>query len=120
MEKTIVIKNTGKEAAAEVGIELVRDDYYLLGTDNDVLLFPGEEKKLHFLLIPKHAGTFLEVENYSVPVRKKESDNNQNERRSPTTPSIHTRTSGTDIRYNISTNLRGEALENWDVRVTVL
>lgn len=120
VEKTIVIKNTGKEAAAEVGIELVRDDYYLLGTDNDVLLFPGEEKKLHFLLIPKHAGTFLEVENYRVTDRKKESDNNQNERRSPTTPSIHTRTSGTDIRHNMSMDLPEKALENWDVRVTVL
>lgn len=63
LEKTLVLKNTGKEAAAEVGIELVRDDYYLLGTDNYVLLFPGEEIKMQYLLIPKFAGTFLEVEN---------------------------------------------------------
>lgn len=91
VEKTIVIKNTGKEAAAEVGIELVRDDYYLLGTDNDVLLFPGEEKRLYFLLIPKIAGTFLEVENYKD--EKNMSDHNQNK---------------VDDR------------ENWDVRVTVL
>lgn len=66
LEKTLVLKNTGTGAAAEVGIELVTDDYYLLGTDNYVLLFPGEERKIQFLLIPKTAGTFLEVENQNV------------------------------------------------------
>jgi len=60
----VTVKNTGKRAALDAGCELIGNQYYLLGKDNDRILFPQEERTFMFTLIPKHAGTFLEKENY--------------------------------------------------------
>lgn len=63
IRKKVWIKNTGDKMAVQAGIELVEDGYWMLGNDNYVVLSPGEERCLTFLLIPKQAGTFLDVEN---------------------------------------------------------
>lgn len=60
----VTVKNTGERAALDTGCELAGNQYYLLGEDNDRVLFPGEERTFVFTLIPKLAGTFLEQENY--------------------------------------------------------
>lgn len=60
----VTMQNTGPGAVLDAGLELKGNQYYLLGSDNDVVLFPGEKKTLHFTLIPKRAGTFLETENW--------------------------------------------------------
>lgn len=58
------IRNAGPRAVLDAGLELKGNRYYLLGNDNDVVLFPGEERTLYMTLIPKRAGTFLETENW--------------------------------------------------------
>ncbi len=63
--KTVTLKNLGKEVAIDVGLELKQDNYYLIGDDNYIILFPNEEKELNFILIPKKSGAFLDIENYN-------------------------------------------------------
>ena len=59
----MTVKNTGKRAALDAGIELAGEGYALLGTDNDRILFPGEERTFAFLAIPKSCGGFAETQN---------------------------------------------------------
>lgn len=61
--KKVWITNTGSKMVVQAGIELEEDGYWMLGNDNYIVLAPGEERCLTFLLIPKQAGTFLDVEN---------------------------------------------------------
>lgn len=56
--------NTGDRAVLDAGIALSGNQYYLLGSDNDRVLFPGEERTFSFVLIPKKSGGFSESENY--------------------------------------------------------
>ncbi len=60
---SVTVKNTGKRAALDAGIELAGEGYALLGTDNDRILFPGEERTFAFLAIPKSCGGFAETQN---------------------------------------------------------
>ena len=61
--KKVWITNTGSKMVVQAGIELEEDGYWMLGNDNYIVLAPGEERCLTFLLIPKQAGTFLDAEN---------------------------------------------------------
>ena len=56
--------NTGERAVLDAGIALAGNQYYLLGSDNDRVLFPGEERSFSLALIPKKSGGFSESENY--------------------------------------------------------
>lgn len=56
--------NTGERAVLDAGIALAGNQYYLLGSDNDRVLFPGEERSFSLVLIPKKSGGFSESENY--------------------------------------------------------
>lgn len=64
LRAVVTVKNTGKRAALDAGCELQGNQYYLLGEDNDRILFPQEERTYVFWLIPKRAGTFLENEKH--------------------------------------------------------
>lgn len=59
----ITLKNTGNRAVLDAGIGLVSEGHALLGTDNDRILFPGEQRTFQFLLIPKNGGGFAEAGN---------------------------------------------------------
>ena len=59
----ITLKNTGNRAVLDAGIGLLSEGYALLGTDNDRILFPGEQRTFQFLLIPKNSGGFAEAGN---------------------------------------------------------
>lgn len=61
------LKNTGDRAVMEAGVWLEGDSHCLLGSDNYVTLFPGQERELSFLLIPYAAGPF-EIEKYDGSV----------------------------------------------------
>lgn len=63
----ITLKNTGKRAVLDAGIELASEGYALLGSDNDRVLFPGEERTFEYLLIPKNSGGFAEKQNVEMP-----------------------------------------------------
>lgn len=55
-----VLYNAGARAVLEAGVSLKGDSCLLLGDDNYVTLFPGERRKLTFLLIPKAGSVFEE------------------------------------------------------------
>lgn len=59
----ITLKNTGNRAVLDAGVGLLTEGYALLGTENDRVLFPGEERTFGYLLIPKNSGGFAEVQN---------------------------------------------------------
>lgn len=59
----ITLKNTGGRPVLDAGIELLTEGYALLGTDNDRVMFPGEEYTLRYLMIPKNSGGFAEIQN---------------------------------------------------------
>lgn len=65
-----VLYNAGARAVLEAGIALAGDSFLLFGNDNDVTLFPGERRKLTFLLIPRAARVFEE----QSPADKKDID----------------------------------------------
>ena len=54
----------GSLQVLDAGVELAGEGYMILGTDNDRVLFPGEERMFSFLLIPKYFGGFAETGNY--------------------------------------------------------
>lgn len=58
IRKTLLLANHGSEAAVQVGVELIRDDWRMLGNDNFITLMPGEKKELKFLLTPRPLGAF--------------------------------------------------------------
>lgn len=60
----VTLINPSDTVAADAGVELKGNGFYLLGSDNDLALFPGERAELTFLMIPKQAGTFLDEENW--------------------------------------------------------
>jgi len=64
IEKTVCLKNIGKEVAIHTGVELKEDCYWCLGDDNYAFLFPQEEKTIKLKIRKKITGTFLSSENF--------------------------------------------------------
>ena len=56
IRKTVELKNTGTEAAVQVFMET--PGYCLLGKENHITLFPGESRRMAFLLVPAPHGPF--------------------------------------------------------------
>lgn len=64
-QEKLLLTNTGSMVAIQAGIELKKDDYWMLTQENYQVLLPGEKREITTRLYPKKCGGFLEVYNHA-------------------------------------------------------